>query len=233
MDSLAARLATGRAARSAPAWQRLAEPLPVGWLPDFGPPRTTGSSLLELHLVSADPLATTVETRRLAGIKDQLAALGRAEKLFTLTEGLSATDPATVFTAAGSGLAVTHDGQRSAWQPLPKDSLGAVIDTEDVVGRLTALLNALVRIDAPTPVRAGLAVGISGNGILSEGRVADLPRKTARLRTSTAPLRVQPGDTLPYARVTDNPHDVAEELAARLLLAFRAPASPVRWSPRP
>lgn len=229
----AAVIVASSGASSAPTWRRLADPLPVGWLPDFGPPRTAGSSLLELHLVPADPLATTVEIRRLAGIKDELAALGRAAKLFTLTEGLSATDPATVFTAAGSGLAVSSDGQRSAWQPLPKDSLGAVIDTEDVAGRLTALLNALVRIDAPTPLRAGLAVGISGSGLLSEGRVADLPRRTARPRTSTAPVRVQPGDTLPYARVTDSPHDVAEELAARLLLAFRAPASPARWSPRP
>lgn len=216
-------------ARGAPAWQRLAEALPVAWLPDFGPPRTTSSSLLELHLVPADPLAATVEVRRLATIKDELAALGREAKLFTPTEGLSAADPATVFAAAGSGLAVTADGGRSAWQPLPKDSLGAVIDTEDVVSRLTALLGALVRIDAPAPARAGLAVGVSGSGILSEGRVADLPRRTARLRTSVAPLRVQAGDTLPYARIAARTSDVAEELAARLLLAFRAPASPVRW----
>lgn len=203
------------------AWRPLAETLPTSWLPELAPARTRASAFLELHLMPASQSAP-LEARRLAALRRELSELGRTRNLFDPGEGLSASDPATVVSAAGNGLAVTRSGQRSAWMPLPKDTWGAVLDPADVVGRLADLLSALLRIQLPSPAEAGLAVGITSSILLSEGDVPGLPRTSTRQRTSMTPVRVPAADVLSFADVTASPRNVAAELSARLLLAFRA-----------
>ena len=208
------------------AWRPLAEPLPAMWLPELGALGTRGSAILEIHLVPVER-GTLTEARRLLALRDELATLGWEEGLFGPAERVSAGEPATVASVTGKGLAVTGGGQRSAWQPLPKDTLGAVLEPVDVLARLTALMSVLVRIRMPGSAEAGLATGVTPSIMVSEGRVSDLPRRLARQRTSMSPVRVPAAEALPYARIVSNPHDVAEELCARLFLAFR------RQRPRP
>jgi nucleoside phosphorylase len=204
------------------AWRPLSGTLPMLWLPQFGSSLVAASAILELSLVPAQP-SVLLEARRLAALTDELKALGRAVNMFGPAPNLSSHgDPAAVISADGTGLAVTRSGQRSAWKPLPKDTLGAVLDPADTAGHLAALLSVLLRIEVPSPAEAGLAVGVTPSIPVSEGRVSDLPRKAARLRTSMSPVRVLAADVLPFACITARPGDVAEELCARLFLAFRA-----------
>jgi len=203
------------------SWRVIAAALPATWLPDLGAPRAAGSASLEVHLIPAGQDAAP-QARRLTALRAELAALGRVEHLFASDEELTSSDPATVGSARGNGLAVTATGQRSAWQALPRDTLGAVLDPADLTRRLAALLRVIVRIQAPVPVEAGLAVGITPSIPVSEGLMSDLPRRTLRKRTSMARVRVPARDVLRFARIAACPGDVADELSARLLLAIRS-----------
>jgi nucleoside phosphorylase len=205
-------------------WRPLPAELPVRWLAALGPVRLGAAAVLELHLVPAGPGAP-LEARRLAALGTELSALGRAEGMFESTQESMAAEAVLVTSRDGAGLAVTRAGQRSAWLPLPRDGLGAVLDPADVRDRLTTLLSALVGIDLPDPAQASLAPGITTTVLLAEGQVTALPRQGSRQRTSMAAVRVPAADTLPYAAITAVPAGVAEELTARLILAFRAQLS--------
>jgi nucleoside phosphorylase len=204
----------------APAWRSLAQQLPAVWPLDLGVPRPRGMAILELCLLPAEPVPP-LEARRLAALPLELARLGRA---FAPTlEAFQGDNSAAVAIATGVGLAITRRGERCAWQPLPHDTVGSILDEADVAARLTDLLSALTAIDAPRPREAGLAAAVSSSVLLAEGRVADLPRTSARGRTSLTPVQVPAADALPWGRISAHPADVAAELAARLLLAFRVP----------
>jgi hypothetical protein len=192
--------------------------LPTVWQAQLGVPRVAGAALLELHLVPA--FRTPPSARRLAAVSDDLVVLGREEGLFGSSAEPSVWDPATVV-AGASGLAITPDGQRSAWLPLPSDTMGAVLDPADITGQLTVMLRALLRVGVPDPEEAALAVGVAPAVLLSEGRVADLPRTVARQRTSLTPVRVPACSVLPLARIAASPGRIAEELCGGLLLKFR------------
>ncbi|PRX96599.1 5'-methylthioadenosine/S-adenosylhomocysteine nucleosidase [Allonocardiopsis opalescens] len=207
-------------AENGTVWRPLAEALTTTWCSQFTSRRGRASASLELHLVPADQTAR-LEVRRLAALNGELAALGRTQKLFDSMEALSTDDLAVVTSESGSGLAVTRGGQRSAWQPLPKDGLGAVLDPADLAERLEFLLNVLLQINVFSPVEVGCAVGITEPLLVAEGRVSDLPRHTARVRPSTAPVRVAADDVVPLTCITADAGGIAEELCARLMQEFR------------
>jgi len=99
---------------------------------------------------------------------------------------------------------------------------GSLKDDVGLAERIRHLLDLLTAIDAPAPARVAPAVGIEPAMLLSEGRVADLPRARATIGHRRAPhVRVPAEDALPFAGLTGRSPDVAEELAARLLARFR------------
>ncbi|MFC7380643.1 phosphorylase family protein [Sphaerisporangium rhizosphaerae] len=208
------------AATDETTWRPLDAPLATYWLSDLGLDTSNMSAALELHVVPIAP-SRRLEARRLTTVKEELAALGQAKGLFTSTEGLRTEAPAAVVSPSGAGLAVTRDGQRSVWQPLPADMFGAVLDAADLVGRLTELLALLVTIKAPITTEVGLAIGLTRTYLVAEGRVSDLPRTGGSIPMSSAPLRVPADDALLFSYLTSDTGNVAEELCARLLHAFR------------
>jgi nucleoside phosphorylase len=204
-------------------WRPLGEPLPPVWPRDLGVPRPRGTATLELCLLPAVP-GPPVATRRLAALPAQLAALGRAANVFAAAEEVSeASGRAAIAATARAGFAITRRDERCGWQPLARDSLGSVLDEEDLTSRLTALLTVLSTIGLPPPRQAAVAVGVTPSVMLAEGRVDDMPRTATRGRTSLTPLRVPAADVLPWEQLAACPADVAAELAARLLSAFRVP----------
>jgi hypothetical protein len=201
-------------------WRRLSEPLPAVWLPDVGRVRIASSAVLEVHVIPVDD-SGRLEARRLATLGLELADTGRMARLFAAGEDLTTSELGIVTSATGSGLAVTLSGQRSAWIPLPRDRVGAVLDSDDLVSRLTTLLSVLARIASAGSSEVGFATGVTTSITLAEGRVADLPRVMKRSRTSMSPIRVPAQEVLPFHRLVVDPRDIGEELAARILLAFR------------
>lgn len=205
------------------AWRAFPQPPSAVWLPALGMPRAQAAAVLEVHAVPAVNTPRP-EARRLSALKDELVELGRAEGLFSAEEDVATADPAVAVGASGAGLAVLSDGQRTAWQALPEDPLGAVLDEDDVAGRLAVLLSALAKIPAVRASEVGLAVGVTPAGPLSEGRVADLPRTTGRGWSTRTPVRLPAEDALSFTYLEVRPREVADELAARLLRAFRTGA---------
>lgn len=202
-------------------WQALSEPLPGVWLRDLGMPQPRGVATLELCLLPAVP-GSRLGARHLAGLPAELATAGRSANVFAPAEEVSGTSgAAAVAVSAQAGFAVTHRGERCGWQTLPRDSLGSVLDEEDLTSRLAVLLTVLSTIGIPPPRRAAVAAGVTPSVMLAEGRVSDLPRTATRARTSLTPVRVLAADAVPWEQIAACPADVAAELAARLLSTFR------------
>lgn len=213
----------GREETDAPGagWRALSEPLPAVWPRDLGVSLPRGAATLELCLLPAVP-GSRVEARQFAALSAELAAAGRAANVFAPADEVSeASGQAAVATSAQAGLAVTRRGERCGWQLLPPDSLGSVLDEEDLTSRLAALITALSAIGVPLPPQAAVAVGVTAPVLLAEGRMSDMPRTATRGRTSLTPVRVPAADALPWEQVAACPADVAAELADRLLSAFR------------
>jgi hypothetical protein len=191
-------------------WRRLPANLSVTWLADMrGQPRRTAPGTVEVHVIPVDR-DLQVPAHRLLAIDEELAAIGRGT-------GLSP--------AADGGLAVQPGGQRSAWTPLPFDDLGAVLDEDDLTARIAALLSAIAQINTQYTGEVGIAVGVATAGLLAEGRVADLPRtqggSAERGWTTRRPLRLPAREALSFTYLDVRPHEVAAELAARVLMVFR------------
>lgn len=278
--------ANGSAAgvRAGEGWQPLPGPLPARWLRELVTGPEPGTARLELYLIPASPdgspAPARLGARRLEALPAELAALGWAQVPFGPLDGRPGAGQLAAAGAGGRGLAVTGDGQLSAWEPLPGDSLGAVLDTADATARLTRLLGVLgvlARAAPSAPERAGLAVGLTPAVPVSEGSAAGLPGRAAPGRSMGAPDRVPeaggsavglparagpglsatpvqvpeaggsasrlPGtagrgrstrtavqvravDTVALTWIGAAPGELAAELAARLLRAFRAAVVP-------
>jgi nucleoside phosphorylase len=217
----APRVGAEEADEAGAGWRRLGEPLPAVWPRDLGVPPPRGAAMLELCLLPVVP-QQPLTLRSLASLPAELAALGRAANVFGPAEEVSeASDQAAVVATAQAGFGVTRRHERCGWQPLPRDSLGSVLDEEDLTSRLAALLTVLSTINVPPPRQAAVAVGVTPSVMLAEGRVDDMPR-TSRGRTSLTPLRIAAADAVPWEQLAGTPADVAAELAGRLLAAFRS-----------
>ena len=205
-----------------PGWRTLGGPLPAVWPGDLGVPRPRRVATVELCLVPVVP-GPPLEMRRLAALPAELVALGRAANLFAPPEEVSETvaGRAAVAATAQAGFAVTRRDERCGWQPLPRDSLGSVLDEADLTSRLAALLTVLSTVGVPPPRQVAAAVRVTSSVMLAEGRVHDMPRTATRGRTSLVTPEVPAAEALPWEQLAAGPADVAAELAARLLSAFR------------
>jgi hypothetical protein len=198
------------------SWRRLAEPLPATWAPDLDGPRVAGIALLEVHVLPVE--GAVIEAVQFAGIGKDLAA--RAALVFD-GDPVAMRPPSTVTLASGAGFTVTPAGQRSAWQPLPRDAAGAVLDVADLTNRIAALLPVLSGLRLPGPAEVGFAVGITSRIPVAAGKPAELPRTTRREPSTESPVRVAASDALPFTRLREDPVGIAAELAARVMLEFQ------------
>jgi len=210
-------------------WRSLGRALEVAWRSDMsGQFGLMERSTLELHLVTVGDV-DGVEVRRLPGLAEGLGAIGRSAGLFSSSQALSIDSSDRVARASSDdhragpvGLAVDRFGQRSAWEALPHDMLGAVLDANFVADRLRQMLVILSGLDLPAPDRYAPALGIQPLSSVTLGQVNTMPRHQAAMNVSAPPhLRVQAEESLPADDVRRLSREVAEELTARLLAAFR------------
>jgi hypothetical protein len=207
-------------------------PLPMSpnvvWRSDISTLQLHGPAAVELHLIPIK--AMRVEVRRLAAIVDQLITLGRSRGMFSATEALDlghAEATALVRSETGqrdashSGLYVTRNGQVSGWVALPRDSLGSVLDPDDIRARLQALLETLVAVDVPRSGYVAIACGIEPTDMLTSGRASDVGHRSQVTMPlmGRGPLRVSPDDALAVEFLAHSA-SIAEEIAARLVARF-------------
>jgi hypothetical protein len=204
-------------APAGPSWGVLAGPVTVRWRPDLVSfPDAAMAGTVEVHLVPV-PATTRCTVRRL----EQLAA-ELAELVGPGARWGSSHETAWAHAVAGTpGVAVTRDGQRSAWFPLPRPAeFGAVFDRVHVVDRLTERLTALAGIATDRPTNVAPAVALDPVGLVREGHL-DRPPSSFPF-PAVARLRVEPEDTIGHAELVAHTREVADELAARLVGRLRA-----------
>lgn len=139
----------------------------VAWRADMPWPRSSSAPYIEAHIVpgfGSEPL----DPVDLAGCGTRLVAFGRAGGLFPTGQSVDVhrNSQLVVATAPGGngpGLAVTSDGQRSAWSPLADDVADGP-DRQTVEDHLRTLLCLLVQIRPPDPIRIAFAVSVSPDG---------------------------------------------------------------------
>lgn len=213
---------------AAPVWVELPQPASVTWRTELADRwRSMERPALEVHLVPVGAPGR-IEVRRLRRLKDELLDLGRSRRLFSATERLRAGDTDVLALAASTeyqtgprGIAVLRSGQRSVWTPLPADDMGAVLDPDDLVGRVASLVELLTALDLPAPESVAVAIGVEPCLRVTEDRVARFPRTQASGPRLIQHVRVPPDDAVPYRALLDDPTAIAEELAARLMAVFR------------
>jgi len=205
-------------------WHRAQPPTDVTWRAGFENrlPYQSGYEAVELHLVPVDDDAR-LQVRDLALLANSLPDIGRRAGIFSPTEALDArSDGANAFAlsrerGAVAGLGVTRFGQRSAWIGLPRDSLGAILDETNLAQELARLLATLAKIDVPVPTRVIPFVGVEPAGMVSVGRVEDLPRTSAQLGHGM-PQNIRPtaDEAVDFSSIHVHGAEIAAELAARL-----------------
>ncbi|MBP2324934.1 nucleoside phosphorylase [Kibdelosporangium banguiense] len=208
-------------------WVVLDAPVDVQWRSDLARGADSGPAALEVHLVPADA-SRRLEVRRLERLPDELDSLGRTLGLFNGTEklwsgqtGVGAAVHTTEYETSPAGIAVLRSGQMSGWTPLPRDSMGAVLDPADLVSRIRRLLEILAAIDLTPAPGIVPVIGIQPAIMVTEDSVQRMPRNRASGLGMRNEVRVLPDDSLPGEQFIRHPDEVAEELAARLMAEFR------------
>jgi hypothetical protein len=212
------------------SWQSPAPLVSVSWRSDLdqrAQDRRLGAAAVEVHL--AFPAGDArLQVSELTTLADLLPDHGRQHGVFTRLEALHAQADSAVARATSrgrdneKGLAVTRAGQRSAWAPLPRGQMGALLDQDDLIKQLTRMLNALTALNLPHGDLVVPAIGLDPATMISYGTV-NVPRNTATYGFGQADhIHVSPDEAIDYGSVVAHPADVAAELVARLIADHRA-----------
>lgn len=204
------------------AWRRVSRPVNVIWRADITSTRSAVERCaVEVHLVPMDDYGQ-LEAHRLEHLPGVLADRGRVYGLFTGTERLTsdvAGEAAWVRSAPSpdghSGLAVHLTGQRTVWSPLPYNARGSVLDRDALNEQIERSLRWLAEISGlPAAASFALAAGLEPAAGLAESSRAN--------GFCTVPhIRVLSEDAMSIPVLLDHAREAANELTARLHLAFR------------
>lgn len=207
-------------------WKRLAEPLPVTWR--FVNQRGSyGGSLLEVHLIPVG--SENIEARVLRGLGEQLVDVGRRGGLFAMTRGVTVDlqSNQVVVTSddmrSEAGLAFSRAGERTAWFPLPSDSMGAIFDAADMIPRLSSVLQTLIQLPVPMPSTFGVGLALANISMLTKGDAGVLGKRSGATLpyAGRGPVTIDPEDTISASTIRKNADSVSEELVARLELVLQ------------
>ena len=187
------------------------------------------ATILELIAIPLD--ASTPSATVLSSLPARLARIGRDHGTFddayALDAGIAnsaahaATKPERDVPIAGLGM--TAGGAVSIWREMPSDMLGVVLDQADVEEQIASMLRIAGEL-VPATTSVALAIGLHGLGSVVEGRISDLGRRNSASMPGfgqSKDAHVEPRDTVPATAIGPSASEIARELAARLILAFR------------
>lgn len=208
-------------------WTPLDEPVAIDWvIAEHQQPYLGVGPTMELHIVPVDR-PTRIPAARLEAIPEQIARAGREHDLFSAGDALDlrANETSAIGSrssgrdVASAGLAVHSDQVVTAWEELPRDSMGAILDRGDVESRLARLLRVGTEMLNPNSSRVGIAVGVGPTQNLSEGDIRDLGRRnSSTMDMGDRLVRVDAEDAVPASTLRPAADEIAAELATRLLM---------------
>lgn len=215
-----------------PDWQVLPQPVPVLWRAEI---MTAGnqwlsdwSSALEVHLVPVDGTARLPASRlraiggRLANVMRERGLVPSTEALQEgLTEDLVRVSYYDSHAGVGAGIATLRNGQRSAWQTLPRAQIGSVLIRDEAVATISTFIEILLGLDHALPERFVPTAGIEPVSLVRAGERGDLTSNSASVPMTTARhIRTDAEETLTTDELSRLGHLVAKELTERIVAAF-------------
>jgi hypothetical protein len=221
-------------------WSPLIEPVTPTWRRDFDPQADTNyvSALhaqLEVHIVGQP--AQPRSARQMGELASVLAARVRSAGIVGDAQPVEVSQsedgslmiaiPAAphsdrgglqqVYPAGVTGLRIARDGQVSIWGSLPADTMGSVIDRDDLAVQLGEMLRMIGSLNVVDQQAVAIGVGVDNISMLSAGRVTELPRSQATfLSTSQEPLRVLPDELVSISALSVGALEAAQPLARAL-----------------
>jgi hypothetical protein len=181
-----------------------------------------------MHLV---PVAQqSLEVRRLRSLATELIAIGRQRGIFTRVQQVRnkfGEQLAAAFAEEEreqeAGLIVTRQGQRGAWFMLPRDSMGAMFDPEDLTPRIATTIETLLALPIELPHDFAVALALGPVTMLTLGNTATLGHRTSTSLpfSSRAPVALPPTNALSVRVITDHVSALAEEIVARYEAALK------------
>lgn len=233
-----------RADRGPLVWEQLNPPAIPRWRWDTPPLNAAepNTPVLDVHLIPLNGTSPFLASR-LQALPNVLARAGRDTGFFADSDPLQTDNDSTLawaWTPNTSqpgigfhqrhpndyrGLAVHVSGQVTAFEALPTDFAGALVNKPELQTRTARLLAASATHLPPDAQRIAVAASINPADRVWEGDPADVNGRTGgRMRITTglvmytSPDLAVPADAL---RAGNHTGDVAAELAARLLQTIR------------
>ncbi len=222
-------------------WSPLPDGVKVDWRETWQGPgreRQSMAAVLDVHAVPVPPVGMSARRLRdipnllVSGLRDH-GRIPPGVAIHADSDPRSAwafPEPATPSGAWDSvrpeqllGVRIGASGQRSAWQQLPADSLGSLLDEADLsarIGRLLRLLGALVPSEDHD---WALALGLTPSISLDIGPPSSLgSRSGARMNPfDQGPIRVLPDEGVTAAALGSGADEVGVVMARGLLEAFQ------------
>lgn len=211
------------------AWEPLHSSVDVDWTgPDQGAGLGYGhTAILELHVLP-DRDAESLAVAELDGVAHRLARIGRDAGYFGAGEALDVRSDGqsawatTTERAPERGIRVSRRGPVSVWLPLERDNIGSIVDPSDVEAKLDRMLQLADEVGVRS-TSATFAVGLGPVDWTVEGRLAGLGhRNSVSVGMRGGHARVDPEDAVPSGAIRSGSGEIARELTARLMHAFRA-----------
>ncbi len=222
-------------------WVPLRTAVAVQWRHSWTAPRETypfGSAAeLELHAVPVEPIH--LSARQLRDTSESMARQLRAHGLVPTSTAIEVGSdstaawalPARELTRGGwneprpealLGVRLSASGQRSVWQQLPSDSMGSLLDPDDLPIRIASLLRLLGAISPLADTPWALGVGLHPSVTLSVGPIQSLGQRTRAqgLSVDGKPLYVDPDEAAGPGALDAGSQEIGAVLAKNLLNAF-------------
>jgi hypothetical protein len=204
-----------------PQWKQLELPVDVTWRADaFGSPGRAIASALELHLVPVP--AAKMPLTRLQALPNVLATRGRETSFFSSAEALETSwseDSAWAISSNGArGIAVFRNGQRTAWVPLVKARLGAIVNRDYARDNFTQILTLLTNLALPLPATLAPTAGLEPVSLVRDAPLGEAGSESIQMGNFQAPpIRLRCDESLTSEEIISQPEAVADELAVRVL----------------
>ncbi len=221
-------------------WLPLQHPVAVEWRSEWAQPRQAKASsgtVLDVHAVPVS--AVRLAARQLRELGDQLGARLRT---IGAVPGSVAIDAGSnggaawacpsppdhrggwdeVRPAALLGVRIAATGQRSAWQQLPADKMGTLLDPDDLGPRIAELLRLLGSVMPVAEDDYAVAVGLTPSGITSVGPISRLGQRSSAQMAGldSREVRVEPDEAVTASGLGDGAEEVGPVLARGLIEAF-------------
>lgn len=120
------------------------------------------------------------------------------------------------------GCRIAADGQRSAWERLPSDSMGALLDLADVTQRIALDLRLIGALSPLESTDYAIATELEATHMTTIGTIAHLGQRTSvtGISFSDRNFRVEPDETVTPAAFDSGANEVAAALAKQLINPF-------------